>query len=51
MRDFASLSNILKVLDFGAFRDGFPDYRLGERIVVDQRGVEIIDDDDYDATD
>ncbi|KAH8701659.1 putative cell division control protein Cdc4 [Talaromyces proteolyticus] len=42
----------IEVLDFGAHRDGFPDQRLGKRIIVDRQGVEIPDDDedDYDAT-
>lgn len=45
------MTNHEKVLDFGAFRDGVPEYRLGKRILVDRFGLSLDDDeDDYDAT-
>ncbi|KAM5437844.1 SCF ubiquitin ligase complex subunit cdc4 [Microsporum canis] len=34
----------IEVLDFGAYRDGTPPHKLGQRIVVDQNGEEINDD-------
>lgn len=47
------MTNPKKVLDFGAFRDGVPEYRLGKRILVDRFGLSLDnddDEDDYDAT-
>lgn len=37
-------NSILQVLDFGAYRDGTPAHKLGQRIVVDENGEEISDD-------
>lgn len=41
----------IEVLDFGAFRDGLPDHRLGKRTLVDRYGFTIDDDDDEDYDD
>ncbi|KAL1964047.1 hypothetical protein VTN77DRAFT_7593 [Rasamsonia byssochlamydoides] len=35
----------IEVLDFGAYRDGVPEHRLGKRILVDRRGYEASEDD------
>jgi F-box and WD-40 domain protein CDC4 len=44
----------MQVLDFGAYRDGVPEHRLGKRILVDRRGheanEEIDDSADYEAS-
>lgn len=32
-----------QVLDFGASRDGVPDYKRGKRIVVNTEGTEVSD--------
>lgn len=37
-------NELIQVLDFGAYRDGTPPHKLGQRIVVDQNGEEINDD-------
>ncbi|KAK2744025.1 SCF ubiquitin ligase complex subunit cdc4 [Myotisia sp. PD_48] len=36
----------IEVLDFGAYRDGVPHHRLGQRILVNQHGEEIREDSD-----
>lgn len=36
-------NSLLQVLDFGAYRDGTPAHKLGQRIVVDENGEEISD--------
>lgn len=35
-----------QVLDFGASRDGVPSSRLGQRMVVDEDGTEVPDEED-----
>lgn len=44
-------ANDLKVLDFGAARDGVPQSERGRRIVVNNRGHEIEDIPDVDMVD
>lgn len=37
------LTHALQVLDFGASRDGVPDFKRGKRIVVNTEGTEVSD--------
>ncbi|KKA23065.1 Cell division control protein Cdc4 [Rasamsonia emersonii CBS 393.64] len=41
----------IEVLDFGAYRDGVPEHRLGKRILVDHRGCEASEEADDDVLD
>jgi F-box and WD-40 domain protein CDC4 len=45
------MTTLSQVLDFGAFRDGVPEYRLGKRILVDRFGLSVDNDDDEDDYD
>lgn len=42
-RSHLMLIRVLQVLDFGASRDGVPDYKRGKRIVVNTDGIEVSD--------